>query len=214
MHAKKTSKKALNFKSQEFRDLQLKWYEKLDKTGFDDIERTGKNRATFYNEYSGILSKPLSVIRSKLNSFDFIYYQSIRQFSFHSRPIPQQTVQQLEITLKRLKENKTAPTAPPQPKKHQTDQTVANAQSKPAQKLTTVDRCILRMIGNGATVAEVSKHLRTYYGRWVDHSSKRGPSGSPYSVYFVHTRFKYLELLCKVWCSLGQPDKITPNMLI
>ena len=54
-------------KKQEFRKLQREWYKRLEASGFDDIERSGKNRTKYYDEYSGILKRTQSVLRNKYN---------------------------------------------------------------------------------------------------------------------------------------------------
>ena len=55
-------------KKPSFKELQKAWYKILDESGFDDIERSGKNRDQFtIDEYSGILKRPTSVVRAKYN---------------------------------------------------------------------------------------------------------------------------------------------------
>jgi hypothetical protein len=58
-----------------FKELQREWYRRLDADGFNDIERSGKRRQDLFNEYGGILQKPLSVIRHKYNIFTQYYYE-------------------------------------------------------------------------------------------------------------------------------------------
>ena len=58
-----------------FKELQREWYRRLDDSGFNDIERSGKRRQDLFNEYGGILQKPLSVIRHKYNIFTQYYYE-------------------------------------------------------------------------------------------------------------------------------------------
>ena len=58
-----------------FKELRKEWYKRLDDSGFNDIERSGKRRQDLFNEYSGILQKPLSVIRHKYNIFTQYYYE-------------------------------------------------------------------------------------------------------------------------------------------
>ena len=45
---KQTTKRA-------FKKLQNDWYKRLDESGFNDIERSGKRRQDYFNEYGGIL---------------------------------------------------------------------------------------------------------------------------------------------------------------
>ena len=71
MSNKKLSKHA-------FKKLQREWYKRLDESGFNDIERSGKKRQILFNEYSGLLQKPLSVIRHKYNIFTQKYYEIAR----------------------------------------------------------------------------------------------------------------------------------------
>ncbi len=62
-------------KTPSFKELQKAWYKILDESGFDDIERSGKNRDQFtIDEYSGILKRPTSVVRAKYNLFIEKYY--------------------------------------------------------------------------------------------------------------------------------------------
>ena len=82
------TKQSTIYHSKEFRALQMQWYKKLDDTGFDDIERSGKNRQKYFNEYSGILKKPVSAIKHKKNA-NALYrlFNLCRQFSHYSIPL-------------------------------------------------------------------------------------------------------------------------------
>ena len=71
-----------------FRELQREWYERLDASGFNDIERSGKQRHVYFNEYGGILKKPLSVLRRQLNIFTYHYYDIACFLSYNATFLP------------------------------------------------------------------------------------------------------------------------------
>ncbi len=71
-----------------FKELQKEWYKRLDDSGFNDIERSGKRRQDLFKEYSGILQKPLSVIRHKYNIFTYVYYEISRFLANHATFLP------------------------------------------------------------------------------------------------------------------------------
>lgn len=187
-------KKDSIYHTPEFKKLQMKWYTKLDKTGFVDIERSGKKRQKLFDEYGGILQKPLSVLKHRIDSFAFHRLHRLTSFSWYSGSLQPLQSQLLEITSKGCSE--VTPDL-----KNKTTNTVQT-------KLSTSDRCILRQIGQGNTITEVSNYLRRYHAKHVDYSRKTGPTGKAYSVYYVHTRLHYLEKLATVWDSLGQPEKL------
>ena len=62
---RKKMKKESPYHTPEFKALQLKWYKKLDKTGFNDIERSGKNRQVYFDEYGGLLQRQLSILKKE-----------------------------------------------------------------------------------------------------------------------------------------------------
>ena len=127
-----------------FRELRKEWYKRLDDSGFNDIERSGKRRQDLFNEYSGILQKPLSVIRHKYNIFTQYYYE------------------------------------------------IASFLSQNATFLPKIDRKILELHGDGHTIQYISNYLRKNFKYPLN---KKGRKGKPYSVYYVHTKLKYLKLL-------------------
>ena len=131
-----------------FRELRKEWYKRLDDSGFNDIERSGKRRQDLFNEYSGILQKPLSVIRHKYNIFTQYYYE------------------------------------------------IASFLSQNATFLPRIDRKILELHGDGHTIQHISNYLRK---RFKYPLNKKGRKGKPYSVYYVHTKLKYLKLLILVY---------------
>ena len=71
-----------------FRELQNEWYKRLDDSGFIDIERSGKKRQELFDEYSGILQKPLSIIRHKYNTYTQKYYEISRFLANHATFLP------------------------------------------------------------------------------------------------------------------------------
>ncbi len=133
--------------TKELYDLRKEWYAKLDASGFKDIERTGRLKATHYDPYGAILSSPDSVLRAKYTLEAFQHYQSLRNFAHITQVVP-------------------------------------FSHSQPV-KITSNDRIILRMTGNGHTIAEISRHMRQ---RCKHKTDKR----TSFSVFWVHTRLQYL----------------------
>ena len=135
-------------KKQEFRKLQREWYKRLEASGFDDIERSGKNRTKYYDEYSGILKRPQSVLRHKYNFFTYKYYDIACYLGYNAIFLPK------------------------------------------------IDRKVLELHGKGYTIQRISNHLREHFEYPLN---KLGRSGKPYSVFFVHTKLKYLKLLILIY---------------
>ena len=131
-----------------FKELQREWYRRLDADGFNDIERSGKRRQDLFNEYGGILQKPLSVIRHKYNIFTQYYYE------------------------------------------------IASFLSQNATFLPRIDRKVLELHGDGHTIQHISNYLRKKFKYPLN---KKGRAGKPYSVFFIHTKLKYLKLLILVY---------------
>jgi hypothetical protein len=140
-----------------FKELQREWYRRLDADGFNDIERSGKRRQDLFNEYGGILQKPLSVIRHKYNIFTQYYYE------------------------------------------------ISSFLSQNATFLPRIDRRILELHGNGHTIQHVSNYLRK---RFKYPLNKKGRIGKPYSVFYVHTKLKYLKLLILVYSKTNCLDSV------
>jgi hypothetical protein len=135
-------------KKQEFRKLQREWYKRLEASGFDDIERSGKNRTKYYDEYSGILKRPQSVLRNKYNLFTYKYYDIASYLGYNAIFLPK------------------------------------------------IDRKVLELHGKGYTIQRISNYLREHFEYPLN---KLGRSGKPYSVFFVHTKLKYLKLLILIY---------------
>jgi len=135
-------------KKREFRKLQREWYKRLEASGFDDIERSGKNRTKYYDEYSGILKRPQSVLRNKYNLFTYKYYDIASFLGYNATFLPK------------------------------------------------IDLKVLELHGKGYTIQRISNYLREYFEYPLN---KLGRSGKPYSVFFVHTKLKYLKLLILVY---------------
>ena len=135
-------------KKPSFKELQRAWYKILDESGFDDIERSGKNRHRFFDEYSGILKRPTSVIRAKYDLFTEKYYNIASFLSYNATFLPK------------------------------------------------IDRKVLELHGKGFTTQRVSDYLRENFEYPLN---KKGRSGKPYSVFFVHTKLKYLKLLILIY---------------
>ena len=135
-------------KKPSFKELQRAWYKILDESGFDDIERSGKNRQRFFDEYSGILKRPTSVIRAKYDLFTEKYYN------------------------------------------------IASFLSQTATFLPKIDLKVLELHGKGQTIQQISNYLREHFEYPLN---KKGRKGKPYSVFYVHTKLKYLKLLILVY---------------
>ena len=131
-----------------FKKLQNEWYKRLDESGFNDIERSGKRRQDYFNEYGGILQKPLSVIRHKLNIFTYHYYDIACYLSYNCIFLPK------------------------------------------------IDRKVLELHGNGYTIQRISNYLRDNFEYPLN---KKGRKGKPYSVFYVHSKLKYLKLLILIY---------------
>ena len=84
-------------KKPSFKELQRAWYKILDESGFDDIERSGKNRQRFFDEYSGILKRPTSVIRAKYDLFTEKYYNIASFLSYNATFLPKIDRKVLEL---------------------------------------------------------------------------------------------------------------------
>ena len=136
------------YNSNAFKKLRNDWYKRLDESGFIDIERTGKRRHDLYNEFSGHLKNPISVLRHKYNIFTYIYYDIASYLSYNATFLPK------------------------------------------------IDRKILKLHGKGYTIQRISNYLRDNFEYPLN---KKGRKGKPYSVFYVHTKLKYLKLLILVY---------------
>ncbi len=135
-------------KTPKFKELQRAWYKLLDESGFDDIERSGKNRQRFFDEYSGILKRPTSVIRAKYDLFTEKYYNIASFLSYNATFLPK------------------------------------------------IDRKVLELHGKGYTTQRISDYLRENFEYPLN---KKGRKGKPYSIFYVHTKLKYLKLLILIY---------------
>jgi len=226
------------FTTDEFKKLQLKWYKKLDSTGFDDIERSGVNRQLYFDEYGGILKRQLSHLKRRINSSTLYHFSLLSKFSFTkitmsaldrlqpteiTQFITQKSQKGVQNNQKNLtKSSPASPAASAAP--DSTNTTTApvlltfndlTLKEKKAlirslktykDRLSPSDIVILRKTGDGATVRDISRFLRSYHSHY--HKKGPGPSGKPYSVFYVHSRLKVLMKLCKLWSNLGEPDKL------
>ena len=80
-----------------FKKLQREWYKRLDDSGFNDIERSGKKRQDCFNEYNGIMQKPLHTIRRKYNFFTYKYYDIACYLGYHATFLPKIDRKVLEL---------------------------------------------------------------------------------------------------------------------
>jgi hypothetical protein len=144
-------------KTPSFKELQKAWYKILDESGFDDIERSGKNRQRFFDEYSGILKRPTSVIRAKYDLFTEKYYNIASFLSYNATFLPK------------------------------------------------IDRKVLELHGKGYTTQRVSDYLRENFEYPLN---KKGRKGKPYSIFFVHTKLKYLKLLILIYARTDCLDTV------
>ena len=144
-------------KTPSFKELQKAWYKILDESGFDDIERSGKNRQRFFDEYSGILKRPTSVIRAKYDLFTEKYYN------------------------------------------------IASFLSQNATFLPKIDLKVLELHGKGFTTQQISDYLRDNFEYPLN---KKGRKGKPYSIFFVHTKLKYLKLLILIYAKTDSLESV------
>ena len=144
-------------KTPSFKELQKAWYKILDESGFDDIERSGKNRQRFFDEYSGILKRPTSVIRAKYDLFTEKYYNIASFLSYNATFLPK------------------------------------------------IDRKVLQLHGKGYTTQRISYYLRENFEYPLN---KKGRKGKPYSIFFVHTKLKYLKLLILIYARTDCLDTV------
>ena len=144
-------------KKPSFKELQKAWYKILDESGFDDIERSGKNRQRFFDEYSGILKRPTSVIRAKYDLFTEKYYNIASFLSYNATFLPK------------------------------------------------IDRKVLQLHGKGYTTQRISDYLRENFEYPLN---KKGRKGKPYSIFFVHTKLKYLKLLILIYARTDCLDTV------
>ena len=73
---------------------------------------------------------------------------------------------------------------------------IASFLSYNATFLPKIDRKVLELHGKGYTIQRISNHLREHFEYPLN---KLGRSGKPYSVFFVHTKLKYLKLLILIF---------------
>ena len=144
-------------KKPSFKELQRAWYKILDESGFDDIERSGKNRQRFFDEYSGILKRPTSVIRAKYDLFTEKYYN------------------------------------------------IASFLSQNATFLPKIDLKVLELLGKGYTTQRISDYLRDNFEYPLN---KKGRKGKPYSIFYVHTKLKYLKLLILIYAKTDSLESV------
>jgi len=67
-----------------FNKLRQRWYNRLKDEGFIDIEYSGKDRFNLFNDFSGLMRKPLSVYRSRFNFYTALYYEISRFIGNHA----------------------------------------------------------------------------------------------------------------------------------
>ena len=80
-----------------FKKLQRDWSKRLDESGFNDIERSGTKRQDCFNEYNGIMQKPLHTIRRKYNFFTYKYYDIACYLGYHATFLPKIDRKVLEL---------------------------------------------------------------------------------------------------------------------
>ena len=71
--------------------MQLKWYSRLEKSGFKDIERTGKNKHKHFDPYTPYLQNMTHHDRNRLPE-TFEHYQSLRNLSHDAIVAPNSTL--------------------------------------------------------------------------------------------------------------------------
>lgn len=193
----KQKKSTSIYQEKEFKELQLEWYKKLDDDGFQDIERSGRNKQNYFDEYNGILHRSsVNKLYQKIDSFTFTYYNILRKFSHFRGDLTDFLPKKVETraTCPTIEgKSPTCPTIEPNP-----GCTNSKKPHKPI-KLSNSDRRILQMFGDGETMQDISKHLRRYHAASVDQDHKRGRKGKPYSIYYVHKRLKLLAEAAIAW---------------
>ena len=80
-----------------FKKLQRDWSKRLDASGFNDIARSGTKRQDCFNEYNGIMQKPLHTIRRKYNFFTYKYYDIACYLGYHATFLPKIDRKVLEL---------------------------------------------------------------------------------------------------------------------
>ena len=73
---------------------------------------------------------------------------------------------------------------------------IARYLSYHATFLPKIDRKVLELHGNGYTIQRISNYLRDNFKYPLN---KKGRKGKPYSVFYVHTKLKYLKLLITIY---------------
>ena len=176
------------YTTKEFRELQMKWYRKLDSKGFVDIERSGVKRQECFNERGGLLLKSSSAIRHLFNSFTLQHFIDSGKFSYYRGTIPKillypdKKLVNYSTELHQLRQ--TSPTSP-----------IASVDKV---RLSYHDRIILKLYADGKTLKETSKYMRRY--------CKQGDL--QYSIFYVYTRRKRLLNAMKYWQKLQYPDRM------
>lgn len=181
-----------NQECKEFKKLQMHWYNKLEeKTNYNDIERIGTQRHQYYDEYHGLIKHYSWSITDNYSFSAHQYYQLLRKISWDA------IVTSNSVAFDPSKPYKThnlADLLPSEAKnalQHSTSLSPDSKTSIKTQKLSLVDSRILRLAGNGKTYREISKYLRRYLSKQAKNAHKN-PKRKPFSVYYVHTRFKKL----------------------
>lgn len=83
---KKTKKTKESEVSSLTRALKKEWYDKLDASGFEDIERTGRLKSSgYYDEYNAILPNADYTLRASYTQESYQFYNLLRKFSFAAR---------------------------------------------------------------------------------------------------------------------------------
>lgn len=186
----------------QFKKLQMHWYKKLEaSTSYEDIERTGTNRNSFYDEYGGNIKHYSWAIAAKYNFATHAYYQKLRYFSWHARVTSNSPLFNASKPSKVLKIAPTTTLSPqnnvnnlisdPNPSSSLPKSSSISSNLLRTQKLSTVDAKILYLIGDGKGISEVSSFLRRYLSHHAP-TTRKGPKGRPFSVYYVHTRLDKL----------------------
>lgn len=195
--------KSKTYCTEEFKKLQMKWYKKLDKSGFDDVERSGKNKQTSFDEYGGELKKPLANIKKKLAHSLIDHYLNLGNFSQSPQCVSILRPKLLKKPkIGDLSDSTDQITTILQPT---TDYLVIDSNQDyilalviEEIELSNIDRCILRKTSEGYTIRQLSKHLRSYYSWRLDDNTKRvGAPGQAYSTFYVQSRLKKLTQLMK-----------------
>ena len=89
------------YDKKEFKDLQLKWYKKLESKGFDDIERTGTYKDKYFDDHTPYLKHQAHAVRNLIESAPetYEYFSNLRKISWDAIVTPKSTLNSTDSTV-------------------------------------------------------------------------------------------------------------------